>query len=75
MIPLLLEYVATYALGIIIGVVVLGAVLVCTAAGWKPKRVAASLLFYILVTSSTLCLCVMYFDIRVTTWLNALLHS
>ncbi len=75
MIPLLLEFVAAYALGIIVGVAALGAVLVCIAAKWKPKRVATCLLFYTFVVSSTLFLCVICFNIRVTTWLNVLLHS
>ncbi len=45
MIPLIAEY----ALGIIIGVVLLGSILVCVAAGWKPKRVAYGLLYYFFV--------------------------
>ena len=38
----------TYTFDIIIGIVAVGAILVCVAADWKPKRVVGGLLFYFL---------------------------
>ena len=66
--------VTAYTLDIIIGVVAVGAILVCVVADWKPKRVAGGLLFYFLIWPPICLLILAPFYPRVLQCAGTLLH-